>query len=306
MEQNKAQKPDAGNPQTEPKKRCFLCGKNHAICYCLAFRRMLWDERRAALQTQPICLNCLGFGHKRADCQSVNRCSVCGYKHHTMLHHGYSSIGSSSVEDLSVKPVPMTAKPKTAKPVIEADFKRLTLGEGSVPTTMPSPLMDPIRLVAPVVECMLRAGDRQKKVTLMILEEVPKSQLRFHEVETLRYPTKFKNNTAYGQFKIDVPAGGHLTEWFIIVDKFKAKIEPSVKTQQLLFCLQQVGPVAHPEPHLYSTVHGIIGRDLARRVCFGEWKSTDSRPSVKTKQTMFGIIGSGIWENDPFSIDQLP
>lgn len=245
------------------KTRCFLCGRNHAICYCLTFRRMLCEERRQALQGQPICLNCLGFGHKRDDCSSVNRCTTCSRKHHTMLHRAPAYAGASSEENLAAQSVPRAAKPKVTRPTVEADFKRLTLGEGTELATSLGFLMYPVLTVCPVIECVLRAGDRQRKVTLMVFEEIPKSQLRFNLMEFLKYPTKFKNNTAYGQFKIALPDGGYLDEWFIMVDKLQAKIEPSITSHDLHFCLQKVGPLAHPEPHLYLKVHGIMGRDLA-------------------------------------------
>lgn len=296
---------DSNKGKTEHKKRCFLCGKNHAICYCIHFRRMLCDERRKALKGQSICFNCLGYGHHRTDCLSVNRCTVCGYKHHSMLHHGFSSIGSSSVEDLNVVPVPMAAKFKTRQPKIEADFKRLTLGENTVPATFPRALMFPELIVAPVIECVLRAGNREKKLTLMLLENVPKSQLLFEDMESLNYPTKFKNDTAYGQFNMGTPDGGHITEWFIMVDKFNARIEPPVRTYELKNCLRRVGPLAHPDPEIYSKINGIIGRDIARRICTGVWTPTKSHPNIRTKQTIFGIVGSGIWENEPFSIEML-
>lgn len=100
-------------------------------------------------------------------------------------------------------------------------------------------------------------------VTLMMFEEIPKYQQCFNYMQFLKYPTKFKNYTAYGQFKIELPNGDHLDEWFVIVDRFQTKIEPPcLASQDLDFCLRRVGPLAHPKPHLYTTVHDIVGRAL--------------------------------------------
>ncbi|XP_075169089.1 uncharacterized protein LOC142241226 [Haematobia irritans] len=88
----------------ERKGRCQLCHRNHLFKRCPSFRWMLTDERREAAKKCNLCLNCLTDWHKRVECTSQNRCSICGRRHHTMLHHDDINASSSTLEELPENP----------------------------------------------------------------------------------------------------------------------------------------------------------------------------------------------------------
>lgn len=83
----------------------------------------------------------------------------------------------------------------------------------------------------------------------------------------------------------------------MVVDEFRAKIEPAVKDYGVESGLRCVGKPAHPEPHLYKDVDGIIGKDLVRKICIGQWEASECKPNIQTRKTIFGVIASGTCPN---------
>ena len=68
-----------------PPEQCGLCGGNHFVLFCGAYKAKSASERREALVTANLCFNCLGR-HQVAECPSDKRCQRCERKHHTSIH----------------------------------------------------------------------------------------------------------------------------------------------------------------------------------------------------------------------------
>ncbi|XP_036320220.1 uncharacterized protein LOC118734620 [Rhagoletis pomonella] len=71
---------------------CVLCSSsNHKVVGCSQFKDMNTNQRFDLIKRYDLCINCLGNGHKMAQCPSKNRCRTCNRAHHTLLHHENAS-----------------------------------------------------------------------------------------------------------------------------------------------------------------------------------------------------------------------
>lgn len=70
-----------------PQHVCRVCKEGtHSLRNCNDFLQMDPCERKDKIKSLGYCLNCFSYSHKLSECLSTGRCSVCGSKHHTLLH----------------------------------------------------------------------------------------------------------------------------------------------------------------------------------------------------------------------------
>ncbi|XP_015122310.1 uncharacterized protein LOC107044790 [Diachasma alloeum] len=81
-------------------RKCPVCQSDHNIYQCPKFQEMEQQQRYKFALNDNRCLNCLGKGHGYNTCAS-GKCSICGKKHHTMLHR-HSGGGTSTSADPEV------------------------------------------------------------------------------------------------------------------------------------------------------------------------------------------------------------
>ena len=65
---------------------CVVCKEKHPLYVCSKFKAMNHDEKRSALKSNDLCINCMRPGHFVKGCKSLHRCRVCQKPHHTLLH----------------------------------------------------------------------------------------------------------------------------------------------------------------------------------------------------------------------------
>lgn len=65
---------------------CCICGQIHSVSRCSNFLKLSPSERYKLVKEKYLCLNCLSSKHKIPDCRSVNSCSTCQKRHHSLLH----------------------------------------------------------------------------------------------------------------------------------------------------------------------------------------------------------------------------
>ena len=72
---------------SEVNSSCVICrtGK-HPLYMCTRFKSMSHDDKMQALKVNRMCTNCLGGGHSKVQCKSIQRCKMCQKPHHTLLH----------------------------------------------------------------------------------------------------------------------------------------------------------------------------------------------------------------------------
>ena len=72
---------------SEVNSSCVICrtGK-HPLYMCTRFKSMSHDDKMQALKVNRMCTNCLGGGHSKVQCKSMQRCKMCQKPHHTLLH----------------------------------------------------------------------------------------------------------------------------------------------------------------------------------------------------------------------------
>lgn len=76
-------------PSGQTKISCEYCGDSHKLCFCIPFTKISVDQRRAFVQSNKICFNCLGGNHLVYQCRRSSVCHICKKKHHTLLHVNY-------------------------------------------------------------------------------------------------------------------------------------------------------------------------------------------------------------------------
>ncbi|CAB0036627.1 unnamed protein product [Trichogramma brassicae] len=64
---------------------CTYCKQEHYIAACDRFRALELGERKAFVQRNKLCFNCLGR-HLMRDCRSNKSCKRCQGRHHSLLH----------------------------------------------------------------------------------------------------------------------------------------------------------------------------------------------------------------------------
>lgn len=101
---------------------CVFCERQiHLLNDCQPFRNSSHDKKLKCVRDNHLCINCFSSKHKIATCQSKFNCTVCGSRHHTLLHRD----GSSSTKPVQARvPEPSTSSDNPdVKPLHEDDFK---------------------------------------------------------------------------------------------------------------------------------------------------------------------------------------
>ncbi|KAL0819980.1 hypothetical protein ABMA28_007977 [Loxostege sticticalis] len=66
--------------------KCSMCSENHRLQQCDKFKQLKVSERWDYVRDNKLCFRCVGRAHSRSACRSKQRCEVCKYTHHTLLH----------------------------------------------------------------------------------------------------------------------------------------------------------------------------------------------------------------------------
>ncbi|XP_075147239.1 uncharacterized protein LOC142221407 [Haematobia irritans] len=312
--------------------RCQLCSKNHLLKRCPEFRWMLPKERYEVAKNLNVCLNCLTDWHQLDDCHSSNRCSVCSRLHHTMFHHEDVHVNSppglkrfsaklqqmisdgtlaklyelisgnqevqitpASQNPIAIRKVMAVQKAKDVREVATAPISKLRRF-----TMENKPAIHPhgtdCQVILPVVLCELAAGDQKISLTLAINPGVRHSHVLFESVEHLHFRSKWVKHLPLGVFQIITKKK---TWWqdLVFVDKLQVEIPPPVEDEMLPFLLETNGVTrdmwAHPMPHDFGPIHGIIGRDLVHKVIDDSAARLDNYPFIKVQHSLFGAVISG-------------
>ncbi|XP_029171127.1 uncharacterized protein LOC114945863 [Nylanderia fulva] len=73
---------------------CALCREKHTLMTCRDFKAKTVNDRKAFVESNRLCYNCLG-NHFLSRCQSKKNCLTCDARHHTMLHGAPTSSAST-------------------------------------------------------------------------------------------------------------------------------------------------------------------------------------------------------------------
>lgn len=94
---------DNGKKKDKSNRKCPLCNEEHYISKCLKFQEKTIQERRAFVNKNKLCFNCLGF-HQLNTCRSKFSCSHCKGKHHSLLHSSEKTNKGSNLAPQVSKP----------------------------------------------------------------------------------------------------------------------------------------------------------------------------------------------------------
>lgn len=76
--------------------KCSLCSQPHILRRCSKFLEFDCFDRKKHVDKARHCTNCLSSIHLVAACTSTKNCSVCGKRHHTLLHFPNRTSNDSS------------------------------------------------------------------------------------------------------------------------------------------------------------------------------------------------------------------
>ncbi|XP_014229554.2 uncharacterized protein LOC106654274 [Trichogramma pretiosum] len=79
----------ASSQPSRTDNQCTYCKHEHYIAACDSFRALELGQRKAFVQRNKLCFNCLGH-HLMRDCRSNKSCKRCQERHHSLLHMGNS------------------------------------------------------------------------------------------------------------------------------------------------------------------------------------------------------------------------
>lgn len=79
---------ESGNKQEKDSlvKVCLFCGAGHLLDVCRLLHKRTQAEKMSFLKENRMCFGCLCIGHMSKDCRKRLICSVCNYRHPTLLH----------------------------------------------------------------------------------------------------------------------------------------------------------------------------------------------------------------------------
>ena len=84
-EQSKHQTP-SNNSNSTPQKCLYCDDKAHRLDTCHKLTNRPFKERIEFLQTKGLCFGCLKTAHRKANCRNKSTCTVCNFRHPTVLH----------------------------------------------------------------------------------------------------------------------------------------------------------------------------------------------------------------------------
>ena len=70
----------------KPAGGCGRCGGQHRLPACDIFKGLAVGDRRKFCMNTRSCYQCLEAGHMARNCQSPDKCPICGSGHHELLH----------------------------------------------------------------------------------------------------------------------------------------------------------------------------------------------------------------------------
>lgn len=83
---NRKRYPERSFPRTTRKRiQCWLCHNEHWLANCPKLMNKNLPERINIMRDLNVCLNCLGFGHRRLTCERRGCQNCYGEKHNSVL-----------------------------------------------------------------------------------------------------------------------------------------------------------------------------------------------------------------------------
>ena len=126
------------------KNMCIFCDKSHDSQSCVTAQSMQYSVKKRKIMDKKACLSCLKVGHMAKACKSTVKCLICQKRHVTLM---CPELGTNkrAVDD---------AKPSS-------DNVERT-------ATVHSQLNCTSEVLLQTLRCVIRSGDRQKEVRVLL------------------------------------------------------------------------------------------------------------------------------------------
>lgn len=87
------------------RSNCVACNKSfHLLIECKLFKEFNPERRFRTIKENNLCINCFSGKHKVSSCPSKFTCTICKYKHHTLLHRNIISENTNQIKNAECKP----------------------------------------------------------------------------------------------------------------------------------------------------------------------------------------------------------
>jgi len=143
--------------ESEFKRKCVMCDKDHGIWDCDAFKRQSPADRWQTATSHRLCYRCLFGGHRGNDCKRFRACGVDGCKatHHSLLHREVQPTADKpqTVPDKVAPPIRPRTQSHYVEPSKESDADADTISQTNALRTVP---------------VIVRAGNRGLRVNAML------------------------------------------------------------------------------------------------------------------------------------------
>lgn len=123
INEKKSQKVVNSNFISKSKKICILCSGEHFLHHCKSFEGLAINERNKIVRKYMLCKNCISHKSNKK-CTSKFSCSICGMKHHTLLH--YDDKNHSVSKEKVASPADSTKNIITQKSISEISSNHIS------------------------------------------------------------------------------------------------------------------------------------------------------------------------------------
>ncbi|XP_045482776.1 uncharacterized protein LOC123686587 [Harmonia axyridis] len=274
---------------------CPVCGENSPlITKCHRFLKLSPNERYQLTREKILCLNCLSSKHKISQCKSLNSCSVCINRHHSLLHFNKETpkevkpiVNSTAESNISQSGVSlMVADSIDRKMDISHNYDRITL--------------------LPTAEVMIKVDDKLEKIRVLLDSGSQDNFLSTECCKHLKIPFSKRDIKVTGIGNISTPIRGiapdltifsrfnerfQITLDALVIDNLTSKL-PSydIPLEDLSFIDNL--RLADSKFSYSEKIDGILGAAIFVGILKGD-KIIDRSDSLFALNTSFGYVISG-------------
>lgn len=289
------------NTNSKSYSSCPACKQeSHLITKCAAFLRLSPLDRYKLAKEKHLCLNCLSDKHRIVACKSINACSICKIRHHSLLHFNketptsavattssMSNVGNNSLQsEQPISNITTLSLCSTANNKLAHQSYTTLLSTAVVNIQLPTGENKPIRILL----------DSASQANFLSLKCCKKLQLPFSKMYSSVIGIGASSKPVKGQVNnITISSRFDASIQFqcdaLVVEKITDNFPTAVIHTEALSYLMDL-PLADAEFYKSSEIDGILGAELfPQLVGVGKMSSTPDLPIAL--QTRLGYVVMG-------------
>lgn len=279
--------------------KCPHCKvEDHPVRQCPSFLQLGTTERKTIVEKLKLCFNCLGANHTLAKCSSKRNCSICGARHHSLIH--------------IIKPNPSGSVPSSSRSTESSTQSAVSITAMHVAIKSP---LDGIVVLPTALIIVHDSQGGQHTLRALIDQGSQRSFITERAVQTLRLSKrKFtvsitgleQNSASESHHFVTLTIGSrfdHATRFSLnafVMKRITGKLPDERLNIDSWSHIQNV-QLADPNFHIPSHVDLLIGSDLFYVIIQGQVERLNDELPI-AQNTIFGWIVSGKQADDSDSV----